>query len=184
MRASVRCAWALIVLCACGSSAHGVTPEAQPQPSPPAPAAAPSRTSASAPAAQGARVVLLPPGADPVSVRVELARDEATRRRGLMFREHMDDDAGMLFLFDRSEQLTFWMHNTYIPLDMIFIEPSLRVLGVVENAEPQTDSSRAVPGASQYVLEVNAGFSRRHGLGKGTAVRFEGVPGFESENSH
>lgn len=183
MRASVRGAWALIVLCACGSSAHGVTPEAQPQPSPgTAPAAAPS--AANAPAEKGSRVVLMPPGADPVSVRVEIARDDATRRRGLMFREHMDDDAGMLFLFDRPEQLTFWMHNTYIPLDMVFIEPSLRVLGVVENAEPQTDSSRAVPGVSQYVLEVNAGFSRRHGLGKGTAVRFEGVPGFESENSH
>jgi uncharacterized membrane protein (UPF0127 family) len=179
MRASVRNAWALIVLCACGSSAHGVTPEAQPQP---APATAPSTPASPEP--QGSRVVLMPPGADPVSVRVEIARDEATRRRGLMFREHMDDDAGMLFLFDHPEQLTFWMHNTYIPLDMIFIEPSLRVLGVVENAEPQTDSSRAVPGTSQYVLEVNAGFSRRHGLDKGTAVRFEGVTGFESENSH
>jgi hypothetical protein len=90
----------------------------------------------------------------------------------------------MLFLFDQSEQLTFWMHNTYMPLDMIFIEPSLRVLGVVENAEPQTDSTRSVPGASQYVLEVNAGFSRRHGLGKGTAVRFEGVPGFSSDKQN
>jgi uncharacterized membrane protein (UPF0127 family) len=183
MRASVRCAWALIVLCACGSSAHGVTPEAQPQPSP-APSPAAPASAAKPAAAEGSHVVLLPPGADPVSVRVEIARDEATRRRGLMFREHMDEDAGMLFLFERPEQLTFWMHNTYIPLDMVFIEPSLRVLGVVENAEPQTDTSRSVPGTSQYVLEVNAGFSRRHGLGKGTAVRFEGVPGFESENSH
>jgi uncharacterized membrane protein (UPF0127 family) len=182
MKASVRCAWALIVLCACGSSAHGVTSEA-------APAAAPSAPAASAPpaapaVAAGASVVLMPPGADPIRVRVEIARDEATRRRGLMFREHMDDDAGMLFLFDQPEQLTFWMHNTYIPLDMIFIEPSLRVLGIVENAEPQTDSSRAVPGTSQYVLEVNAGFSRRHGLTKGTSVRFEDVPGFESEKKN
>ena len=100
-----------------------------------------------------------------------------------MFRQHMDDDAGMLFLFERSSPLTFWMRNTHIPLDMIFIEPSLRVLGVVENAEPLTDTSRAVPGHSQYVLEVNAGWSRRHAVTKGTAVRFEGVAGFETEKA-
>ncbi len=138
----------------------------------PAPAAQPSAKSA--PAASAARVVLAPPGQDPVTVRVEVARNEQQRRRGLMFRTHMDQDAGMIFLFEQPQPLTFWMHNTYIPLDMIFIDASLRVLGVVENAEPQTDSARAVPGLSQYVLEVNAGFSRRHGLTKGTAVRFEG----------
>jgi uncharacterized membrane protein (UPF0127 family) len=62
-----------------------------------------------------------------------------------------------------------------LPLDMIFIEPSMTVLGVVENAEPRTESSRSVPGNSQYVLEVNAGFSREHGLTPGTMVRFVGV---------
>jgi uncharacterized membrane protein (UPF0127 family) len=121
------------------------------------------------------QVVLMPPGRDPVTVRVEVARTEDERRRGLMFRKRMEQDAGMLFLFERPEQLTFWMRNTYIPLDMIFIAASMRVLGVVENAEPLTDASRSVEGQSQYVLEVNAGLSRRYGLTKGTAVRFEGV---------
>jgi uncharacterized membrane protein (UPF0127 family) len=135
---------------------------------------APSTAQAAQPA-PGPHVVLLPPGHDPVSVRVEVASSEEQRRKGLMFRTHMDDDAGMVFLFEHPEPLTFWMHNTYIPLDMIFIEPSMHVLGVVENAEPQTDSSRSVSGESQYVLEVNAGFSRRNGVNKGTLVRFEGV---------
>jgi uncharacterized membrane protein (UPF0127 family) len=91
-----------------------------------------------------------------------------------MFRQHMAQDAGMLFLFEAPSRLSFWMRNTYIPLDMIFIESSLRVLGVVENTEPMTDTARFVPGVSQYVLEVNAGFSRQHGIGAGTVVRFEG----------
>jgi uncharacterized membrane protein (UPF0127 family) len=121
-------------------------------------------------------VWLEPPGRDPVAVNVEVARTAAETQRGLMFRRHMDADAGMLFQFPRSRQLTFWMHNTYIPLDMVFITSDLRVLGVVENATPETDDPREVEGESQYVLEVNAGFAREHGIAAGTMVRFEDVP--------
>ncbi len=121
------------------------------------------------------RVVLSPPGADPLSVRVEVARTPAERTRGLMFRKSLQSDAGMLFLFERPDHLEFWMRNTYLPLDMIFIEPGMTVLGIVENTEPLSDARCSVPGVSQYVLEVNAGFSRRHGVVIGTAVRFEGV---------
>lgn len=94
-----------------------------------------------------------------------------------MFREHMDDGAGMIFLFEQPQQLAFWMHNTYIPLDMIFIRSDMTILGVVENAEPRTDDSRQVPGLSQYVLEVNAGFARKHGIGAGHLVKFEEIEG-------
>jgi uncharacterized membrane protein (UPF0127 family) len=136
-----------------------------------APAADPDREPAAAP-----RVILEPPGAEPVTVNVEVARTSAETQRGLMFRRHMDPNAGMIFLFPRSRQLTFWMHNTYIPLDMIFIQSDMRVLGVVENAPPETDDGREVEGVSQFVLEVNAGFAREHGIGAGTVVRFEGIP--------
>jgi uncharacterized membrane protein (UPF0127 family) len=163
---AVRALLWVVLLCGCPAS-RGT--DAQPAAKPPA-------TSAGTQAqAQSAKVVLMPAGRDPVSVRVEVVRTESERRRGLMFRQSLPEDAGMLFLFDRPEHLSFWMRNTYIPLDMIFIEPSMRVLGIVENTEPMTDTSRAVPGISQYVLEVNAGFSRRYGLTPGTAVRFEGV---------
>ena len=128
-------------------------------------------------AAEGARVVLEPLGAASVSVRVEIAETPEQRQQGLMYRRQLDPNAGMLFLFERPQHNSFWMRNTYVPLDMMFIEPSMRVLGIVENAEPLTETSRSVPGLSQYVLEVNAGFSREHGIGPGTMVRFQGVPG-------
>jgi len=166
-------AWVLLglsLLCGCSASRGS---DAQPGSKP---AVTPPTTSAGTQAqSQSARVVLMPAGREPIAVRVEVARTDAERRRGLMFRQSMPEDAGMLFLFDRPERLSFWMRNTYIPLDMIFIEPSMRVLGIAENTEPMTDTSRSVPGISQYVLEVNAGVSRRSGVTQGTAVRFEGV---------
>jgi hypothetical protein len=94
-----------------------------------------------------------------------------------MFRRRMDEDAGMIFLFERSEVQDFWMKNTYLPLDMIFIGSDMRVVGVVEDAQPLTETTRTVGQPSQYVLEVNAGFARRHGIGPGSRVTFEGVEG-------
>jgi len=116
--------------------------------------------------------VLTPPGHDPVTVDVEVVQTPEARQQGLMYRKQLAPNAGMLFIFERSEKHTFWMHNTLVPLDMIFITPDWRVLGIVENATPLTDSSRSVPGESQYVLEVNAGFSRKTGLQSGTTVRY------------
>jgi uncharacterized protein len=139
------------------------------------PKASAARPVSDAQPATSARVELLPEGHPAVSVRVEIARSEEEVRQGLMFRMQLDEEAGMLFLFDRPQQLSFWMRNTFIPLDMIFIKPDMTVLGVVENAEPRTDTRRMVPGESQYVLEVNAGFSRRHGITAGARIRFEGV---------
>lgn len=126
----------------------------------------------SAPAPAVPRVVLSSPGQEPVSVTVEVVETDTARQRGLMYRKHLAPDAGMLFIFDREEPHSFWMHNTLIPLDMLFIKSDWTVLGIVENATPLTDTLRNVPGASQYVLEVNAGFSRRHGLQAGTTVRY------------
>ena len=159
-----------LLLCACTGASQGgdgvaATPVAA-APAPPSSAPAPMVTPT---------VTLSPPGQDPVTVPVELARTPDERRRGLMYREHLPADQGMLFLFERSQQLSFWMRNTYIPLDMIFITEEMAVLGIVENAEPRTDDSRSVPGLSRYVLEVNAGFSRKHGLRPATPVRFDGV---------
>ena len=171
---------AILTLCsACASCSPGGSPSANE----PKPASSDGATGSAAPVQLDASVELFPMGRAPVLVSVELARTPAERSRGLMYRKHLDAEAGMLFLFEEPQQLTFWMRNTYVPLDMIFIESSLRVLGVVENAEPLTETSRSVPGQSQYVLEVNAGFSREHGIGPGTMVRFEGVPGMPSHTT-
>jgi uncharacterized protein len=129
-------------------------------------------------AAQPARVELSPPGRDPIAVTVEVVDTPESRQRGLMYRKQLAPDAGMLFIFERAEHHAFWMHNTLIPLDMIFITPDWTILGVVENATPLTDDSRSVPGDSQYVLEVNGGFARSHGLQAGHSLRYlPAVPG-------
>lgn len=120
-------------------------------------------------------VTLVPAGGTPVKVRVEVARTTEQRTRGLMFRERLDADAGMVFLFDSDDDHTFWMMNTPLPLDMIFITRDLVVAGVVENAVPFTTTSRSCGQQSRFVLEVNAGFAARHGVGPGTRVEFDGV---------
>ena len=131
-----------------------------------------SRNSSPSAAAVTPEVVLHPAGQPEVHVKVELARTDAERMRGLMYREKLEPDHGMLFLFDEEQQQTFWMKNTYIPLDIIFIKADLTVLGTAANAEPMTTSHQMVPGKSQFVLEVNAGFAQAHGIVPGTKVEF------------
>jgi uncharacterized membrane protein (UPF0127 family) len=120
-------------------------------------------------------VVLRAPSGAELRVKVELARTDQERMRGLMFRQKLEDGHGMLFLFERPDRLKFWMKNTYIPLDMLFIDEHRRVIAVEENAEPLTLKSRGPDADSQYVLEVPGGWTRTHGVGPGVEVRFVGV---------
>jgi uncharacterized protein len=124
----------------------------------------------------GPAVVFLLEGGKEVRVAVEMARTARQIQRGLMYREHLPPEAGMLFLLRRDKIQTFWMKNCLIPLDMIFVSGSMDVVGVVENAEPGTLTSRRVSKPSQYVVEVNGGWARTHGVGAGARVRFENVP--------
>jgi len=107
---------------------------------------------------------------------LELARSAEERMRGLMFRPRMNDGWGMLFVYPGESPLTFWMKNTYIPLDMVFISADHHVVGVVENATPFTLESRKVEGKSQYVLEVNAGMASKYGIAAGDKVVFANLP--------
>ena len=109
-----------------------------------------------------------------IRITVELAQTTPQRVRGLMYRRELPQSGGMLFIFDREEVQSFWMKNTYIPLDMVFIDSDKKVVGVVHNAEPLTETSRRVDAPSRYVLEVNGGFAKKHGIEAGTRVRFEG----------
>ncbi|HKE14351.1 MAG TPA: DUF192 domain-containing protein [Kofleriaceae bacterium] len=121
-------------------------------------------------------VVFRPRGRAEARVAVEVARTPAQTERGLMYREHLPPDAGMLFLFDRPRVQSFWMKNTLIALDMIFVSSDMVVAGVVENAAPLTMQPRTLPGVkSQYVVEVNAGWAREHGVTAGVPVAFVGV---------
>jgi uncharacterized membrane protein (UPF0127 family) len=124
--------------------------------------------------ATGSAVVLTPQGER--RFRVELAVKDEERQRGLMYRESLADDEGMVFFFERMQALSFWMKNTWIPLDMMFIDEDLRIVGIVENAEPLTTNSRKVKGDSRFVFEVRGGLTRELGIEPGQSVRFEGVP--------
>jgi uncharacterized membrane protein (UPF0127 family) len=112
----------------------------------------------------------------PWVVRVEVARSEPEREKGLMFRTALPEDRGMLFVFDETENHTFWMHNTLIPLDMIFLGDDRNVVGVVANAAPRTDTARTVGKPSRYVVEVGGGEAAAHGIAAGTRATFIDVP--------
>ena len=103
--------------------------------------------------------------------QVEIARNEASRARGLMDRRFMPADHGMLFEFDRDAPTAFWMKNTYIPLDIIFIARSGMVTRIAANAEPLNE--RVIPsgGPCAAVLELNGGTAAAIGLKVGDRIR-------------
>ena len=88
---------------------------------------------------------------------VEIADDEAERQRGLMHREPLADDRGMLFQFPDVAERGFWMHNTPSPLDIIYIDPYGRIVSIAKNATPNSDAIIPSNGAANGVLELRAG---------------------------
>jgi uncharacterized membrane protein (UPF0127 family) len=114
-------------------------------------------------------------------VEVEIAATHASRTRGLMWRKELLPGHGMLFVFREDEVQSFWMRNTLIPLDMLFIDASLHVVGIVERAEPRTLSPRTVGRRGRYVLEVPGGWCASVGLAPGARVELEGVEGLRVE---
>lgn len=104
---------------------------------------------------------------------VEIADDPAERSQGLMFRESMPLSSGMLFVYERPQRVSFWMKNTLIPLDMIFLNERGVVEHVHENAVP--GDLTPIPGGDNIlvVLEINGGLARRLGIEPGTQMRHE-----------
>jgi len=101
---------------------------------------------------------------------VELATNDDERERGLMFRKELPEGHGMLFDFQTGQQVQFWMHNTYIPLDMIFIAADGRIVHVAENAKPMSDDLIPSVNPIRAVLEVIAGTVRKFGIAAGDRV--------------
>jgi uncharacterized membrane protein (UPF0127 family) len=113
--------------------------------------------------------------AGPLDVRAELATTPDQRARGLMYRETLEEGAGMFFVAPDRRIQSFWMKNTRIALDMLFIDgppdvPMATVIGIVHKAEPSTLTPRSAGGPSRYVLEVPGGWARKHGVSVGTKV--------------
>jgi uncharacterized membrane protein (UPF0127 family) len=122
------------------------------------------------------RVVIQTRGGKEVSFEIEIADTPAKREMGLMYRRELADDHGMLFIFPNDSVLTFWMKNTPIALDMIFIGADRRIVGIVREAAPFTLDPRSVDAASRYVLEIKGGLAQKRGVEVGDRLRFQGVP--------
>jgi uncharacterized membrane protein (UPF0127 family) len=115
---------------------------------------------------------------DKTRVAVEIARTPETRARGLMFREKMAVNEGMVFIFEDEGFYPFWMKNTLIPLDMIWVDPKLRVVHVAHSVPPcKADPCPSYPpsGNALYVVEVVSGFARQHGVKAGDQLVFNNV---------
>jgi len=110
-----------------------------------------------------------------VCVSVEVARTAAQRRLGLMYRNSLKKDRGMLFIFDEQGKRTFTMSNTRIPLDMIFIDREYKIVGWVENATPLTPGPYSIEEPSSYVLETNAFFCKKNKIMKGARLLFKNI---------
>jgi uncharacterized membrane protein (UPF0127 family) len=104
------------------------------------------------------------------SFSVEVVDDDAGRAKGLMFRRSLPEGTGMLFDFKTEQDVAFWMQNTYIPLDMIFIRADGRILRIAENTEPMSTKQIPSGGPVMAVLEVIAGTARKLGIAAGDRV--------------
>lgn len=109
--------------------------------------------------------------------RVELAATPETRRKGLMYRRKMAKDAGMLFIFPESRRHGFWMKNTLIPLDMLFVTGDGRIVHVHHNAQPGSLTPIRPGEAAVAVLEINGGLSRQLGIAAGDRLLHPSLTG-------
>jgi uncharacterized membrane protein (UPF0127 family) len=113
-----------------------------------------------------------------VIVDAELVRTEHDSMRGLMYRKSLEEERGMLFDLHVRDDHKFWMHNTCISLDLLYVDEDGLIVGIVENAPTLDDETRGVDCPSRWVLEVNAGWARRHGVkaGQHMSLPAEAIP--------
>jgi len=175
VRARALVVW--LVLAGC-HQAEGSSPPVAPAKAPPAAPAKPKELTDedyAMPALPMARVTLTDAFGGQHVVEVEVAATHDSRTRGLMWRTQLAEGKGMLFIFTEQQPLSFWMRNTLIPLDMVFIDKDARIAGIVEQAEPKTLSSRSPGRPAMYVLEVPGGWAAKVGLKAGSLVKFDGT---------
>lgn len=114
--------------------------------------------------------VTFPDSPNAPRIEVEIAKTARAVEKGLMFRRSMGDDHGMLFKLEGRRDHQFWMQNTCIPLDMLFVDDDGVIVGIVEGAEPLTQTTRSVGCPSTFVLEVNGGWTRKRGVKPGQKI--------------
>lgn len=107
-----------------------------------------------------------------INIDIEIAESPAEQQQGLMYRSFMRNDNGMLFIFERDEPRAFWMHNTIIPLDIIYVNSKMEIVSIAQDTQPYSDESIRSTGPAMYVIEVNSGFSVQYGLKPGVKVQY------------
>jgi uncharacterized membrane protein (UPF0127 family) len=139
------------------------------------PAPSPTTTTSAAASAENAQRIILP---DNFVVSVEVAADEELRSQGLMYRDQLAENRGMIFLFTQAGEYPFWMKNTLIPLDMIWMDAQHRIVHIAHDVQPcKADPCPNYPPNAQAssVLELAAGVAAKHHLADGNVLRFEGM---------
>ena len=175
--------WLVLALVACTSEGRPPDPVARKDTAQPAPRPVqrdPSAEDYVMPPLPMAKVTLTDAFKGTHVVEAEVCATSAARTRGMMWRTKLEAGKGMLFIFPSEQPLSFWMRNTLIPLDMIFIGKDLRVTGIIDNAEPKTMTSRGVRTPSLYVLEVPGGWAEKAGIKVGGEVKLDGTMGIEA----
>ncbi|HLC77722.1 MAG TPA: DUF192 domain-containing protein [Candidatus Nanoarchaeia archaeon] len=103
---------------------------------------------------------------------VEIADTQLERAQGLMFRKELKENSGMLFIFPESDKHSFWMKNTFIPLDIIWIDENFKIVYIYENAQPCRDICDSITPSkdARYVLEINSGLAEKYNFNMGDRV--------------
>jgi len=117
-----------------------------------------------------------PSGALTPPFRLEVADTPAKRSKGLMYRKpgELQADEGMIFVYEKDDIQRFWMRETYIPLDMIFLDRNLKVVGILEDVPILNDKERSIDRPSRFVVELLAGSAKKHGIQVGSKAKLEG----------
>jgi hypothetical protein len=105
-------------------------------------------------------------------IDIQIANNDYDRELGLMNRKQMDENRGMLFIFPVEQIQSFWMENTYIPLDMIFVNAAKKIVTIHRNTKILSEQSYPSSSPALYVIEVNAGYCSRHSITEGDRINF------------
>lgn len=164
-------------LTGCRREQDAPQPPVPPPSSTTTPATAPANVAEVPPAAAQAPAGVAPSGLRTVQVQIggqpftlEIAANDADRQRGLMERKSMPTDAGMIFVFDREQYLSFWMRNTLIPLDILYLNDAGQIVTIAQ-MKPLDESGVPTRSPARYAIELNAGTARRLGVRVGDVLR-------------
>ncbi len=122
---------------------------------------------------QGELTIVRSNGDTIITIDIEIADDESKREIGLMGRTIIGEREGMLFVFEEEHYASFWMRNTILPLDIIFIDKTGRIITIHKNTKPFSDDNYSSTGLALLVLEVNAGLTDKYGIKEGDRISWK-----------